>query len=96
MQICLQDTVMHLIVTRARSTREYLLFVSGCFLVLNGFRTRLVGSVVESGVELFEAGASWTTSSSSEPDMYPLPIPRSSIPVAGEDVESLGAASTSI
>jgi len=57
------------------------------------------GRVVESGVELFDVTGS-LISSSSEPDIYPLPIPRSSTAVdvagVGEEEESLGARSSSI
>jgi hypothetical protein len=75
------------------------LFVNGCLLVLNGFLVIDVGSVVESGVELFEVTGSFI-SSSSEPDIYPLPMPISRTTVddsgTGEEEDSFGRISTSI
>ncbi len=75
------------------------LFVNGCLLVVNGFLVIVVGRVVESGVELLDVTGSFI-SSSSEPNIYPLPMPISSTAVddsgTGEEEDSLGAISTSI
>jgi hypothetical protein len=78
---------------------KYKLFVNGCLLVFNGFLVTVVGRVVESGVELFDVTGS-LISSSSEPDIYPLPMPISSITfdvaAVEEEEDSLGAISISI
>jgi hypothetical protein len=78
---------------------QYTLFVNGCLLVVKGFLVTEVGRVVESGVELFDVIGS-LISSSSEPDIYPLPMPISSIAVddvgIGEEEDSFGAISISI